>query len=190
MTRINLEWEKEARRKKSQSASWTAGSRCFPRGGANKNNIAAGFRLIDKTVAAGCNSFPYHWPSSRSDYRGRCTLRVRSSFHRLRSSRIERWLSSDRPRQRSESLACTRRRYGKWRSSAHATTRCIVRGPSTSAFDVLCESPALGTRLFVLAWVFLRKAQPQSCARRSSTAPRIRQTKVRVNPRIYSMTVC
>lgn len=68
----------------------------------------------------------------------------------------------------------------KWRLSVHAAIPLIVRGPGTSTFDVLCEPPAPGKRLFVLvAWVFLRKAQPRSCARRSSTESRIRQTKVR-----------
>lgn len=85
----------ERKKKGGKSPSW---SRCswieiFPARRCQQERYA-GFRLIDKTVAAGCNSFPYHWPSSRSGYRGRCTLRARSSFHRLRSSRIERWRSS------------------------------------------------------------------------------------------------
>lgn len=99
--------EKKEKKKKDQNSCILDRDIYFPRGDANKNGIGV-FRLIDKTVAAGCNSFPYHWPSSRSGYRGRCTLRARSSFHRLRSSRIEHWLSSDRPRRRSESFACTR----------------------------------------------------------------------------------
>lgn len=84
------------------------GSRYISRAAMPTRTASVFFRLIDKTVAAGCDSFPYHWPSSRSGYRGRCTLRARSSFHRLHSSRIEHWLSSDRPRRRSESFACTR----------------------------------------------------------------------------------
>ena len=99
--------EEEKKRRKIRTRAFWIEDIYFPRGDANKNGIGV-FRLIDKTVAAGCNSFPYHWPSSRSGYRGRCTLRARSSFHRLRSSRIEHWLSSDRPRRRSESFACTR----------------------------------------------------------------------------------
>lgn len=80
--------EKKEKKKKDQNSCILDRDIYFPRGDANKNGIGV-FRLIDKTVAAGCNSFPYHWPSSRSGYRGRCTLRARSSFHRLRSSRIE-----------------------------------------------------------------------------------------------------
>lgn len=103
LTRINLEYilgkkrgvkkkekkrEEEKKRRKIRTRAFWIEDIYFPRGDANKNGIGV-FRLIDKTVAAGCNSFPYHWPSSRSGYRGRCTLRARSSFHRLRSSRIE-----------------------------------------------------------------------------------------------------